>query len=284
MRSLVVTAARVSVALLVAACVTDQAGTRETKPLVGYVPSMKAEKSLDDLRADVETILADEYKWLIRRNFTGHSRIAYLPASTRLSVSDDGVSMKFTEVGLYDYDKPTPPSVYRYEFSYDELADLNFSPSTCTTTTAPLPHGMEIDYNRVVGPEICDTLFSMGQRYRQQRDKDAAAFLEQAAKYRNATVKPALSEDQRRLIVQAEALRQRKDYAGAASLFRQLVRTSPTAYPVAYFNLALLYEQQEHYRQAIVPMRKYLLLAPDAKDARAAQDKIYEWEMLAGSK
>jgi tetratricopeptide (TPR) repeat protein len=284
MKSLVVTAARISVALLVAACVTDQADTRETKPLANYVPSVQPHKNLDVLRAEVENILGDNTKYLIRKNFTGHSRIAYFPESTRLSVSDDGVSMKFTGVGLYDYDKPTQPSVYRYEFSYDELADVNFSPSTCTTTTAPLPHGMELNYNRVVGPEICDTLFNMGQRYRQQRDKDAAAFLEQAAKYRNALAKPALSEDQRRLIVQAESLRQRKDYAGAASLFRQLVRTSPTAYPVAYFNLALLYEQQENYRQAIAPMRKYLLLSPDAKDARAAQDKIYEWEMLAGSK
>jgi len=26
-------------------------------------------------------------------------------------------------------------------------------------------------------------------------------------------------------------------------------------------------------------MKKYLMLMPDAEDARAAQDKIYEWEL-----
>jgi hypothetical protein len=27
-------------------------------------------------------------------------------------------------------------------------------------------------------------------------------------------------------------------------------------------------------------MKKYLLLEPDASDARGAQDKIYEWEIM----
>jgi len=27
-------------------------------------------------------------------------------------------------------------------------------------------------------------------------------------------------------------------------------------------------------------MKKYLILYPDAPDARAAQDKIYEWELM----
>ena len=55
----------------------------------------------------------------------------------------------------------------------------------------------------------------------------------------------------------------------------------PVSYPAAYFNLALLYEQQEQYSRAIDAMRKYLLLQPNAADARSAQDKIYEWEIQA---
>jgi hypothetical protein len=27
-------------------------------------------------------------------------------------------------------------------------------------------------------------------------------------------------------------------------------------------------------------MKKYLLIEPDASDARSAQDKIYEWEIM----
>jgi hypothetical protein len=40
----------------------------------------------------------------------------------------------------------------------------------------------------------------------------------------------------------------------------------------------LLSAQVKQYDDAIYHMKKYLLLVPDASDARGAQDKIYEWE------
>jgi hypothetical protein len=43
--------------------------------------------------------------------------------------------------------------------------------------------------------------------------------------------------------------------------------------------MALLSEQMKWFNSAIFYMKQYLLLVPDAKDARSAQDKIYEWEM-----
>lgn len=54
----------------------------------------------------------------------------------------------------------------------------------------------------------------------------------------------------------------------------------PVSYPEAYFNLALLSAQMQRFKPAIAYMKQYLLLAPDAKDARAGQDKIYEWELM----
>jgi len=51
-----------------------------------------------------------------------------------------------------------------------------------------------------------------------------------------------------------------------------------TAYPAAYYNLALLLAQTQRFSKAIYNMKKYLMLVPEAEDARAAQDKIYEWE------
>lgn len=272
----------VPVALLLAGCVTDQATEPAPKPLVGYVPSLQQGKSLDELRTEVETILADLHKWLIRRNYMGHSRLAYFAGSTKVRVGEDGVSMTFQEVGRYDYDRPIPPGAHSYAFSYDELAAVTYDATTCTTTTAPLPHGMELWYSgTTIGPEVCDTLFALGRRYRQERKAEIAAFAEQAARYRAMAVKPALSEDLRRRIVQAETLRERKDYAGAVDLFRQALRHDPIAYPAGYFNLALLYEQQENYVSAAEAMKKYLLLQPNAPDSRSAQDKIYSWEMLA---
>lgn len=34
----------------------------------------------------------------------------------------------------------------------------------------------------------------------------------------------------------------------------------------------------KRYPSSIFYMKKYLMLVPDASDARSAQDKIYEWE------
>lgn len=44
--------------------------------------------------------------------------------------------------------------------------------------------------------------------------------------------------------------------------------------------MALLYAQIHRFNMAISFMKKYLILEPDAKDARSAQDKIYEWELM----
>ena len=47
-----------------------------------------------------------------------------------------------------------------------------------------------------------------------------------------------------------------------------------------YANLALLSAQLHQYNAAIYYMKKYLMLEPEAEDARSAQDKIYLWESM----
>ena len=111
-------------------------------------------------------------------------------------------------------------------------------------------------------------------------NKELALFEPIAAEYRSLSVKPQISEEQRRLVVQANAYNQRKDYAGAIDRYNKTLGINPTSYPEAYFNLALLHEQQRLYSFAITYMKKYLMLVPDAPDARGAQDKIYEWETM----
>ena len=59
-----------------------------------------------------------------------------------------------------------------------------------------------------------------------------------------------------------------------------MIERDPTCYPAAYYNLALLEGQMNLPFAAITYMKHYLLLVPDAPDARSAQDKIYEWELL----
>ncbi len=128
---------------------------------------------------------------------------------------------------------------------------------------------------------MADALYFLQQ---EEEKKNRAIFASQVAIYRSLAVKPHVTEEQRRLIVQANSRREKKDYAGAVELFQEAVKIDAVSYPAAYFNMALLYAEQRRYQPAIYAMKQYLELVPDAKDARAAQDKIYEWEAMMEGK
>lgn len=40
-----------------------------------------------------------------------------------------------------------------------------------------------------------------------------------------------------------------------------------------------MYANTGKYYDAVYAMKQYLILSPEAEDARKAQDKIYEWEL-----
>lgn len=145
--------------------------------------------------------------------------------------------------------------------------------------------------------EIQNTIFSWQDIRQAQVFADAVAFLHQknlydqsissvkdfepvAAEYRKLKVKPPVSEEQRKYVVQANSLNQQKMYVQAIELYKKATDLDQTAYPAAYSNLALLSAHIRKFDAAIYYMKKYLLLEPEAKDARGAQDKIYEWEIL----
>ncbi len=107
---------------------------------------------------------------------------------------------------------------------------------------------------------------------------DSIQFSSLAAKYRELTVKPAITEEQRKYIVQANSFAKEKLYSQAIEAYKNALAIDQVAYPVAYYNLALLLAETKDFKLAVRNMKKYLLLLPDAPDARAAQDKIYEWE------
>lgn len=107
-----------------------------------------------------------------------------------------------------------------------------------------------------------------------------AEFEAQAARYRALPIKPEVTEEQRKFIVQANALSQQKAYADALEFYNKVLAIDPVSYPAAYFNMALLSAQEKRFQSAIGYMKKYLLLEPNASDARSAQDKIYEWELM----
>lgn len=87
-----------------------------------------------------------------------------------------------------------------------------------------------------------------------------------------------ISEEQRKLIVQANAANEEKKYEKALELYENSLRLNEFNYPESYFNMALIASQLEDYPLAIFNMKKYLFLSPDAEESRKALDKIYEWE------
>ncbi|MBN1834131.1 MAG: hypothetical protein JW896_18685 [Deltaproteobacteria bacterium] len=115
---------------------------------------------------------------------------------------------------------------------------------------------------------------------KEKYDKRLALFEAKAAHYREQKIKPPVSEEQRRFIVQANALSKQKKYYRAIDMYTKVIEIDPVSYPAAYFNMALLYAQIHRFNMAISSMKQYLVLEPEAKDARSAQDKIYEWELM----
>ncbi|MEW6672148.1 MAG: hypothetical protein AB1427_10605 [Thermodesulfobacteriota bacterium] len=134
------------------------------------------------------------------------------------------------------------------------------------------------DFNNL--QRIADDLYFIQQNYQKHMDAKLAQFEKQAARYRSLAVKPPVSEELRKYIVQANAARQNREYGAALHQYFEAVELDALSYPEAYFNMALLSAQGKRYEPAIRYMKQYLMLVPDAKDARSAQDKIYEWEFM----
>lgn len=133
----------------------------------------------------------------------------------------------------------------------------------------------------VDGKKLADDFIYIQNRLRdsdKNYNQQLTLFEPIAMNYRELKVKPAVSEDQRRFIVLGNSNFQEKLYDKAIANFIKAIEVDQTAYPAAYSNLALLSAQLKNYHAAVYYMKKYLLLAPDASDARSAQDKIYEWE------
>jgi len=112
--------------------------------------------------------------------------------------------------------------------------------------------------------------------------KQLVAFQQVVASYKALSEKPTIIEEQRKYIVQANGKNEKKEYKEALNFYKKAITVNPTSYPSAYNNMALLAAQIQDYMYAIFNMKKYLMLVPEAEDARVAQDKIYEWEAEIG--
>lgn len=105
-------------------------------------------------------------------------------------------------------------------------------------------------------------------------------FQEVVKQYRAANPKPVMPEVARKYRVQAEFAVQEKRLEKAVELYARALEIVPW-WPEGHYNLALVLGETKKYRDAMREMQRYLLLAPDAAEARIAQDKIYQWESVA---
>ncbi|MDO9254118.1 MAG: hypothetical protein Q7U54_01305 [Bacteroidales bacterium] len=134
----------------------------------------------------------------------------------------------------------------------------------------------------VVKEQADNLIFIRNYYCEKQYTSQLALFGPFADKYRALEIKPTVSEEQRKYIVQANGYNEQKNYVKAIELYLKATEVDPTAYPAAYSNLALLSAQVDKFDAAIYYMKKYLMLEPESPDARGAQDKIYLWEAQTG--
>ena len=135
-----------------------------------------------------------------------------------------------------------------------------------------------------VGRVVYNAFIPGSALYNQVAAKKGAAsadFEDVVRRYRDMPAKPVLPEEARKYKIQAEAAINRKSFDEAAARYLDALKVAPW-WPEGHFNRALILGETGRFKQATGEMRKYLMLVPEAPDARAAQDKIYEWEGVAG--
>ncbi len=117
-----------------------------------------------------------------------------------------------------------------------------------------------------------------GSNYSLKTDPAAeAAFPDVARKYRETPVKPELSEEAHKCAVQGDFAIEKKNLPVAIDRYTDALKIAPW-WPEGYLKRGRLLAEIELYDAAIADMKKFLLLAPEAKEAREAQDNIYKWE------
>jgi tetratricopeptide (TPR) repeat protein len=77
-----------------------------------------------------------------------------------------------------------------------------------------------------------------------------------------------------------EMVKTPEDYEAAIREFQEAARLAPT-WPASYYNLGLVQEKAGKFREAVVSLKEYLRLAPNAPDAAKVKEQIYKLEYKA---
>ncbi len=167
----------------------------------------------------------------------------------------------------------------KYSISWRDIGDLAVRPKGGSRSDEVVLPRLTIRFDAARDARaFADALFVLSQRHVPRAvGMDDREFEAMVAKYRGAGAKPEFPESARRYRVQAEAAVRDKEFDEAADFYAEALNLAPW-WPEGRFNRALILGELKEYAEAAVEMKRYLALVPEAGNARAAQDKIYEWE------
>jgi hypothetical protein len=113
-------------------------------------------------------------------------------------------------------------------------------------------------------------------------ETEVAAFAVRAEAWRALKSKPAMPDSALAAKAMAEDAFKKKDFASALDAYLEALDQHPQ-WPEGQYNAALLAAEVEDFELAAHHMRRYLALAPDAKDVPACKEKLLMWERKAKS-
>lgn len=113
--------------------------------------------------------------------------------------------------------------------------------------------------------------------YAAYRNEEDTGFSAAAKAWRENPVKPALSPEADRHRILAENAIKEKNIDSAIEHFESGLELQPM-WPAGWFNLAIIYAEQNNFADATDRMKHYLVLLPDAPDAKDAREQMIIWE------
>jgi tetratricopeptide (TPR) repeat protein len=260
---------------------------------MAYWPKFQADLDLDKVKGNIATILNNDIEIVDLE-----SKISGIPK--KITIVDNGFELKIgreiLKINLSDLDFDSPLGVkqgtsnnlnpvgrtYLGACYVETLVNGRITKTYFPEYKVQFNKNITFNFetrNLEMAKKMADNLFFIQHPVIDKKTKAELAHFEPlAASYHALKLKPPVSEDQRRYIVQANAANKLKQFSKAIELYNKAIDIDATAYPAAYLNVALLQAQKHKIYEAIYYMKKFLMLEPDSVDARSAQDKIYEWE------
>lgn len=252
-----------AICVVVSGCANNQAQSYDYAPGAGA--ATQAMTPQEARRVLAEYLRSDPWAY-----FKGASDVQFVPATVRATFSGIHFAQKGVEVVL----------------PLTQSGDLRFSgedggPRSYLSCRADTGSVFNFNWNHPPGPsayQLGAAIHRLEQEAKRLLSEECEARFQEALKqYRSTQSKPESPAcDATRLADEAQAAVKAKDFIGAAELYLQAGERYPT-WPTAHFNAALVLGEMGDYELAIREMNRYLALAPDAANARAAQQQLYEW-------